>query len=192
MVSSVTRRKPVMPSSFKPRVQIRPFCPRRSSYCSSRVQIVGFCPPPSMDLCVQIRLFCPRPPSLMLSRTAARARSAQVLRNSPRAMPLFGLPIIVKTALYTSRKHGKLQLACACGNPEIYVYETKKLTNLFIEVGFLNSRCQYPGAKLFLLLCAGFQFVRSCHRDCSSMSRIRFVIHLFPLPISESRRSNCL
>ena len=116
----------------------------------------------------------------------------RVLRNSPRAMPLFGLPIIVKTALYTSRKQGKLQLACVCGNPEIYVYETKKLTNLFIEAGFLNSRCQYLGAKLFLLLCVGFQFVRSCHRDCSSMSRIRFVIHLFPLPISESRRSNCL
>ena len=158
--ASVTRRNPVMPSSFKPRVQIQPFCPR--------------------------------PPSLMLSRTAARARSAQVLRNSPRAMPLFGLPIIVMTALYTSRKQGKLQLACVCGNPEIYVYETKKLTNLFIEADFLNSRCQYPGAKLFLLLCVGFQFVRSCHRDCSSMSRIRFVTHLFPLPISESRRSNCL
>ena len=42
--ASVTRRKPVMPSSFKPRVQIQPFCPRRPSYCSSRVQIVGFAP----------------------------------------------------------------------------------------------------------------------------------------------------
>ena len=36
----------------------------------------------------------------------------RVLRNSPRAMPLFGLPIIVMTALYTSRKQVKLQCAC--------------------------------------------------------------------------------
>ena len=45
----------------------------------------------------------------------------RVLRNSPRAMPLFGLPIIVMTALYTSRKQGKLQRACACRGPGIYV-----------------------------------------------------------------------
>ena len=45
----------------------------------------------------------------------------RVLRNSPRAMPLFGLPIIVMTALYTSRKQGKLQRACAYGGPEIHV-----------------------------------------------------------------------
>ena len=32
----------------------------------------------------------------------------RVLRNSPRAMPLFGLPIIVMFALYTSRKQGKV------------------------------------------------------------------------------------
>ena len=38
----------------------------------------------------------------------------RVLRNSPRAMPLFGLPIIVMSARYTSRKQGKLQRACAC------------------------------------------------------------------------------
>ena len=41
-------------------------------------------------------LFAPFRPSLILSRTAAqtaaRARSAQGLRNSPRAMPLFGAP----------------------------------------------------------------------------------------------------
>ena len=37
----------------------------------------------------------------------------RVLRNSPRAMPLSGLPIIVMTALYTSRKQGMLQRACA-------------------------------------------------------------------------------
>ena len=45
----------------------------------------------------------------------------RVLRNSPRAMPLFGLPIIVMTALYTSRKQVKLQRAFACGGPEILV-----------------------------------------------------------------------
>ena len=33
--------------------------------------------PPSYDSRVQIRLFCPRCPSLMLSRTAARARSSR-------------------------------------------------------------------------------------------------------------------
>ena len=45
----------------------------------------------------------------------------RVLRNSPRAIPLFGLPIIVVTALYTLRKQGKLRLTCACGGPEIHV-----------------------------------------------------------------------
>ena len=60
---------------------------------------------------------------LSMSRQAAatvmaelRQEPAQlrVLRNSPRAMPLSGLPITVMTALYTSRKQGKLQRACAC------------------------------------------------------------------------------
>ena len=44
----------------------------------------------------------------------------RVLSNSPRAMSLFGLPIIVMTALYASRKQGKLQRACAYGGPEIH------------------------------------------------------------------------
>ena len=44
----------------------------------------------------------------------------RVLRNSPRAMPLFGLSIIVMTALYTSRKQGKLQRARAYGGPGIH------------------------------------------------------------------------
>ena len=44
----------------------------------------------------------------------------RVLRNSPRAMPLFGLPIIVMFARYNSRKQGKLQRACAYGGPEIH------------------------------------------------------------------------
>ena len=46
----------------RPRVQIRPFCPRRRPNRSSRVQIMGF---------------CPRRRPLVLSRTAARARLAQ-------------------------------------------------------------------------------------------------------------------
>ncbi len=46
----------------RPRVQIRPFCPRRRPNRSSRVQIMGF---------------CPRRRPLVLFRTAARARSAQ-------------------------------------------------------------------------------------------------------------------
>ena len=45
----------------------------------------------------------------------------RVLRNSPRSMPLFGFPIIVMFARYTSRKQGKLQRACACGWPKIHV-----------------------------------------------------------------------
>ena len=60
---------------------------------------------------------------LSMSRQAAATVMAElwqkpallrVLRNSPRAMPLSGLPITVMTALYTSRKQGKLQRACAC------------------------------------------------------------------------------
>ena len=60
---------------------------------------------------------------LSMSRQAAATVVAElrqepallrVLRNSPRAMPLSGLPITVMTALYTSRKQGKLQRACAC------------------------------------------------------------------------------
>ena len=39
----------------------------------------------------------------------------RVLRNSPRAMPLSGLPIMVMFARCTSREQGKLQRACAGG-----------------------------------------------------------------------------
>ncbi len=63
---------------------------------------------------------------LSMSRQAAATVMAElrqkpallrVLRNSPRAMPLSGLPITVMTALYTSRKQGKLQRACAVEAP---------------------------------------------------------------------------
>ena len=40
------------------RVQIRPFCPRRSSHCSSRVRIVGFCPRRLIHVC-RSGLFAP-------------------------------------------------------------------------------------------------------------------------------------
>ena len=74
-------KSPLLPTSLHSRVQIRSFCTRHAVFERSRGQI---------------RPFCPRRPSLILSRTAARAvaraRSAQGLCNSPRAMPLFGAP----------------------------------------------------------------------------------------------------
>ena len=95
------------------RVQIRSFCPRRPFISLSRVQIVGFCPRRLIHVCkitpfalVVLYGCCPE-----LRQEPAKLR---VLRNSPRAMPLFGLPIIVMSARYTSRKQGKLQRACAC------------------------------------------------------------------------------
>ena len=63
------------------------------------------------------------PPSFFMDVVAELRQGParlRVLRNSPRAMPLSGLPIIVMTALYISRKLGKLQCACACGGPEIH------------------------------------------------------------------------
>ena len=60
----------------RPRVQIRPFCPRRRPNRSSRVQIIGF---------------CPRRPSLMLlAELRQEPAQLRVLRNSPRSMQLFG------------------------------------------------------------------------------------------------------
>ena len=76
-------------------------------YRAARVQIVGF---------------CPRRSSLMLlAELRQEPAQLRVLRNSPRAMPLFGLPIMVVTSLRTSRKLCKLQRASACGGPEIRV-----------------------------------------------------------------------
>ena len=49
---------------------------------------------------------------MLLAELRQEPALLRVLRNSPRAMPLFGLPIIVMTALYTSRKQVKLQRAC--------------------------------------------------------------------------------
>ena len=70
----------LLPTSLDSRVQIRPFCTRQSISELSRDR--GFLPP-SLDSCVLIRPFCPCRPSLILSRTAARAaakaRSAQVV-----------------------------------------------------------------------------------------------------------------
>ncbi len=102
------------------RVQILLFCPRHPFISLLRVQIGPFCPRRLIHGCrsvpsvpVGFRGGCPE----------QRQGPAQlrVLRNSPRAMPLFGLPTIVMTALYTSRKQGKLQRACAYGGPEIHV-----------------------------------------------------------------------
>ena len=72
-------KSPLLPTSFDSRVQIRPFCTRQTIFERRRVQIRPFCPRrlPHCSSRVQIVGFCPRRPSLMLSRTAARARSAQ-------------------------------------------------------------------------------------------------------------------
>ena len=102
------------------RVQIGPFCPRRSSHCPSRVQIVGFCSR-RLILVRRLRGFAPVGFNGCCPELRQGPAQPRVLRNSPRAMPLFGLPIIVMTAMYTSRKQGKLQRACACRGPGIYV-----------------------------------------------------------------------
>ena len=85
----------------------------RGEGCQSRVQIMGSRPRRLIHVCkitpfalVVLHGCCPE-----LRQEPAKLR---VLRNSPRAMPLFGLPIIVMSARYTSRKQGKLQRACAC------------------------------------------------------------------------------
>ena len=54
----------------RPRVQIRPFCPRRRPNRSSRVQIMGFCPRrPSLMLLAELRQEPAQlnPPNLMFS-----------------------------------------------------------------------------------------------------------------------------
>ena len=57
---------------------------------------------------------------MLLAEQRQEPALLRVLRNSPLAMPLFGLPVMVMTALCTSRKQGKLQSACACGGHEIH------------------------------------------------------------------------
>ena len=83
------------------RVQIRPFCPRRPFISLPLVQIMGFRPRRLIHVCrsgpfapVCFHGGCPE-----LRQEPAQLR---VLRNSPRAMLLFGLPIIVMAALCTS------------------------------------------------------------------------------------------
>ena len=56
---------------------------------------------------------------MLLAEQRQEPALLRVLRNSPLAMPLFGLPVMVMTALCTSRKQGKLQSACACGGHKI-------------------------------------------------------------------------
>ena len=93
------------------------------SYMSfdSRVQIWPFCP-------VGFHGGCPE-----LRHGPAQLR---VLRNSPWAMPLSGILIIVMFALYTLRKQGKLQRACACGGHGIHVVLNGIL---HISVDLLNA-----------------------------------------------------
>ena len=94
-------------------MQIRPFCPRRWIHvCRSG----SFAHVVSLFHCHGCRLWVSAPVVLHGCCPELRQGPAQlrVLRNSPRAMPLSGLPIIVMSARYTSRKQGKLQRACAC------------------------------------------------------------------------------
>ena len=49
-------------------------------------------------------------------------------------MPLSGLPIIVMTVLYTSRKQVKLQRACACGDPEIHVCKSSLFAPVVLHI----------------------------------------------------------
>ena len=112
------------------RVQIRPFCPRRWIHvCRSG----SFAHVVSLFHCHGCRLWVSAPVVLLIELHGCRSvpsapvvlhgccpelrqgpAQLRVLRNSPRAMPLSGLPIIVMSARYTSRKQGKLQRACAC------------------------------------------------------------------------------
>ena len=85
----------------RPRVQIRPFCPRRWIY----VCRYG----PFAHVVVQIdlhgcKLWVSAPVVVHWCCSELRQEPAQlrVLRNSPRAMPLFGSHITVMTALYAS------------------------------------------------------------------------------------------
>ena len=48
----------LLPPSLEPRVQIRPFCPRRPFISLSRVQIMGFCPRRWIHVC-KSGLFAP-------------------------------------------------------------------------------------------------------------------------------------
>ncbi len=67
---------------------------------------------------------------MLLAEQRQEPALLRVLRNSPLAMPLFGLPVMVMTALCTSRKQVELQSACVCGEPEIY----RGKSSLFVHV----------------------------------------------------------
>ena len=68
----------------------------------------------------------------------------RVLRNSPRAMPPFGILNIVMFALYTSRKQGKVTARlCLRGSRDQYMYIEDK-----------NSGVLFPERKLFSIFAA--------------------------------------
>ena len=83
------------------RVQIRPFCPRRPFISLPRVQIMGFRPRRLIPVC-RSGPFAPVGFHVCCSELRQEPAQPRVLRNSPRAMPLFGFPIIVMAALCTS------------------------------------------------------------------------------------------
>ena len=115
------------------RVQIKPFCTRRlihvckfglSAPVVLHIELHGcrlwvFAPVVETSCANQALL----PPSAFMDVVAELRQGParlRVLRNSPRAMPLSGLPIMVMFARNTSREQGKLQRACACGCPKIH------------------------------------------------------------------------
>ena len=71
---------------------------------------------------------------MLLSELRQEPAQLRVLRNSPRAMPLFGLPIMVVTSLRTSRKLCKLQRASACGGPEIRVCRSGLFAPVILQI----------------------------------------------------------
>ena len=90
-----------LPPSLDSRVQIRPFCPRRLiQVCKSGL----FAP---VVLLIELhgcrsRVLAPVAFHGCCPELRQGPAQLRVLRNSPRAMPLSGLPIMVMTALYTS------------------------------------------------------------------------------------------
>ena len=120
------------------RVQIKPFCTRRlihvckfglSAPVVLHIELHGcrlwvFAPVVETSCANQALL----PPSAFMDVVAELRQGParlRVLRNSPRAMPLSGLPIMVMFARNTSREQGKLQRACACGCPKIHGGESR-------------------------------------------------------------------
>ncbi len=108
-----------------PAAAFHPYCPQgfgnnfRRKYTQSRVICQSVVVKVASHVC-RSGLFAPVGFHGCCPEQRQGPAQLRVLRNSPRAMPQFGLPIMVMTALYTSRKQGKLQRARAYGGPGIH------------------------------------------------------------------------